>query len=498
MSFRAFRPTNARVQNASKIINGTRTNATIRDLEEEEGELEEKEGTVVSIKRDLINGAGWTVKDTEGNEYICSCASSMYELPETIERGGILYPAETITVTFTVNPVLHINTIKEITSLGEETDKIDISKWQHGDAATTVIAKPRSALSISDGFITMNYDNNNQVIADENAVTTEGEKTNINTNELNINSPNVKVQGQSLMEMIAKEATEISNEYSTYNIDNTDGIFIKISKSNNIMQSDIYTENFQGYQEDNDGKKSTVIGEIKDQKLIPMYVQSQQLITDGNCVDMVTIDDNGIIYIHPFQRECDSIKNITSVNNWITPQTALRNYIKVIVKETCNYCDEGNNTKAEYINYCPSCKNFNALIDTPTSIKCNFCNSQYCQNCGTNLSKPSEKLKTYKDNYISAIGTTCQFCKEQLSPNTNKQYVNYCPDCEQWGWLRQSEMEQNNEIINILECGYCNSKFCNTCGIDQDRFGLKKEEMPNTYTKYSNALRKLKYIRDGA
>ena len=30
---------------------------------ESEGELEEKEGTVISIKRDLINGAGWTVQD---------------------------------------------------------------------------------------------------------------------------------------------------------------------------------------------------------------------------------------------------------------------------------------------------------------------------------------------------------------------------------------------------------------------------------------------------
>ena len=67
MSNHTFRPSIARVQNAQKIFTSTKTNATIRDLEEEEGELEEKEGTVVSIKRDSINGSGWTVKDKEGN-----------------------------------------------------------------------------------------------------------------------------------------------------------------------------------------------------------------------------------------------------------------------------------------------------------------------------------------------------------------------------------------------------------------------------------------------
>ena len=41
------------------MINSTRTNTSLRDLDEEEGELEEKEGTVISIKQDLINGAGY-------------------------------------------------------------------------------------------------------------------------------------------------------------------------------------------------------------------------------------------------------------------------------------------------------------------------------------------------------------------------------------------------------------------------------------------------------
>ena len=67
MSGHSFRPSIARVQNAQKVFTSAKTNATIRDLEEEEGELEEKEGTVVSIKRDSINGSGWTVKDKEGN-----------------------------------------------------------------------------------------------------------------------------------------------------------------------------------------------------------------------------------------------------------------------------------------------------------------------------------------------------------------------------------------------------------------------------------------------
>lgn len=500
MTYRAFRPTHGRVQNASKILNGTRTNATIRDLTEEEGEIEEKEGTVVSIKRDLINGAGWTVQDADGQSYTCSCATSLYELPQTVERGGILYPSESVTVKFTINPVLRVNTITEFTSLGEETDKLDISQWQHNDEPTTVIAKPRSAISISNSFITMNYDNNNQVIADGEGISTEGNKTDINTDKLNINSNSVKINGKSLDSMITQQSLLTSNEYESYNIDTLKDVNIFVDRTNNMTQLNIQAQKFGGY---------GVIGEIKDQKAIPIREQSQQLVTDGHCVDVVTIDTDGIIYIKSFENECprenaddDEIyyRNIISSNNWITPQVEARNYIKTIVQKTCNYCGEGNNTFMEYINYCPYCKNWNVLIDTSTSLRCSTCGIEYCQNCGTNLIEPAqEKLKKYHENFISAYGTTCEHCNTQLKSGTNKQFVNYCPDCEEWGILYASELRQNDNVINTLECrnNKCRAQYCCSCGISQNSHGITLTTAPAQYNDYSNALRKLKYIKDG-
>lgn len=486
-----FRHTYQHVQRASQMINSTRTNATLRDLDEEEGELEEKEGTIVSIKQDLINGTGWTVKDTEGQTYLCSCAASMYDLPETKERGGVLYPTDTVKVRFQINPVLRINTITEILSLGEETNTLDISKWKHGDESTTVIAKPKSAISMSNGFITMNYDNNNQVIANDDGISTEGKNTNINTNNLNINANNVNIQGKSLSSTIDEQALNVSNEYISFYLSTPPNISVALEKSNNITQLSINANNFNGY---------GVIGEIKEQKAIPVREQSQQLITDGDCTDIIKISTDGVISIEPFENKCNSSRNITSTNNWIAPQTT-RNYIKVTVQETCDYCDEGTNASMEYINYCPYCGkhgSFDSLVNTATHIKCNICNRTYCQNCGTNIFNPSEKLKTYKDNYISAYGTTCKYCKEQLKSGTNKQYVNYCPNCEKWNMLYQSELEQDDDIINILECEYCNSVFCSTCGIDQEKHGLTLSQHPASYENYDKAFRRLKYIRDGA
>lgn len=489
MSQRPFRPTIARTQNSMKIFNSTKTNATIRDLEEEEGELEEKEGTVVSIKRDAINGTGWTVKDAQGNTYLCSCASSMYEIPDSVERGGVLYPKETVTVTFTVNPVLRINTIKEIKSLGNETDKIDISKWQHTDEATTVIAKPKSALSISNGFIQLNYNNDNKLLADKNAVKTTGKETQINTDTLSINSNNINIQGNNLSDIL-KNITD--NTYNTYSLDTLDDLNIVVDNIDNMTQISIP-----------DGiQNTTVIGELKDQKTIPLREQKQQLITDGNCVDTIIIDENGIISIEfetdaNGQRKCPQEKTISGVYNWITPQSVYRNYIKVVVKQMCDYCDEGQNTSMEYVNYCPSCQNWNTLIDTSTSIKCISCNSSYCQNCGTGRTDPAKKLKKYRDNYIIAYGTTCNYCNTQLEAGTSKYYVNYCPDCNTWGRLYATEINDNNQIVNVLECGECDSDFCCTCGISQTKHGLTLSNNPVQYTAYKNALRKLKYIRDG-
>ena len=224
MSRKAFRPTNARFTNSMKIVTSTKSNSTIRDLTEDEGELQELIGTVESIDRDKINGSGWKVKIDDGQTYVCSVASSLYEIPSTVERGGILYPNETVTCKFTVNPVLRINTITEfLTDAGDEnsedgtenTSALDVSKWTHGDKPTTVIAKPKSALSISDGFIELNYDNDNSVLADPNAVKTTGKETQINTDKLSINSGSISIQGTDLSDLLDATANA-NNKYNTF------------------------------------------------------------------------------------------------------------------------------------------------------------------------------------------------------------------------------------------------------------------------------------------
>lgn len=494
MSNHTFRPSIARVQNAQKIFTSTKTNATIRDLEEEEGELEEKEGVVVSIKRDLINGKGWTVKDKDGQIYVCSCASSMYEVPETVERGGILYPTDTVEVIFTINPVLRINTIKEIKSLGEETEALDVSKWTHGDESTTVIAKPKSALSISNGFIKFDYNNDNQMLADANSIKTQGKKTEINTDKLSINSKDIDINGMSVEDLLHLNGVAASNEYVTYTFDSPGGS-INIDRTNNITQVDINANNLKGY---------GVIGQIKDQKSVPIKELSQRLITDGDNVDIVTIDTDGVIRICPFEKDdikCDTIsdytRNIQSLTQWITPQVEARNYIKVTIKENCDYCDEVENTESEFINYCPSCQNWNCLVDTSTSkIKCTRCSTEYCQDCGTS-NDGTLKLKKYQENYIIGYGTTCNHCNTQLKSGTTKYYVDYCPDCKSWKVLEQEEYYEQDNIINVLRCIECGKQFCCTCGISQTSYGLNLNvsDNPVQYGDYKEALRKLKYIK---
>lgn len=487
MSGHTFRPSIARVQNAQKVFTSTKTNATIRDLEEEEGELEEKEGVVVSIKRDLINGAGWTVKDKDENIYICSCASSMYEVPETVERGGILYPTDTVEVIFTINPVLRINTIKEIKSLGEETETLDVSKWKHGDESTTVIAKPKSALSISNGFIKFDYNNDNKVLADSNSVKTEGKATQINTDKLSINSKDIDIGGISLDDLMKQNALLTSNEYVTYSLESPIES-LTVDRTNNITQVDAYgTINL---------KQNRVIGEIKDQKSFPIKIQSQQLVTDGHCVDMVTVDTDGVIYINTVNNECQREVSVVSLTQWLTPQVEARNYIKVTVKKNCDNCDKWDNTYSEFINYCPVCGNWNCLIDTSTSrVKCTRCMTEYCEQCGIGIENTNVRLKEYADNYVIGYGTTCSYCNSQLASDTTKYYVDYCPDCNSWKVLHQEEYYEGDNIINVLTCSDCGKQFCCTCGISQTSHGLTLTDNPVQYDDYKNALRKLKYIR---
>ena len=107
----------------------------------------------------------------------------------------------------------------------------------------------------------------------------------------------------------------------------------------------------------------------------------------------------------------------------------------------------------------------------------------------------SIRLKKYQDNNINAYGTTCNHCNTQLKSGTNKNYVDYCPDCNNWNCLSQEEYYEDNESINVLTCSECGSQFCCTCGISQTSYGLTITNAPVQYTLYKNALRKLKYIK---
>ena len=133
---------------------------------------------------------------------------------------------------------------------------------------------------------------------------------------------------------------------------------------------------------------------------MPIRTQTQQLVTDGNCVDTLTIDENGIIAV---SLNCPNEKIIPSTYTYLTPQVEARNYIKVIVKQTCDYCDEGNNTSSEFLNYCPKCYNWNTLVDTSTSkIQCTSCSTTYCENCG-HSSNGSLQLKNWEWNYMLTL-----------------------------------------------------------------------------------------------
>ena len=63
--------------------------------------------------------------------------------------------------------------------------------------------------------------------------------------------------------------------------------------------------------------------------------------------------------------------------------------------------------------------------------------------------------------------------------------------------LYQDERYED-DTINILKCSSCNAEYCSSCGINQDITGLTLSDSPVQYTQYKKALRKLKYVKDGA
>ena len=63
--------------------------------------------------------------------------------------------------------------------------------------------------------------------------------------------------------------------------------------------------------------------------------------------------------------------------------------------------------------------------------------------------------------------------------------------------MEQGEYVTDEGVINILNCNACDSVFCSTCGIDQNNHGLTLTTAKVQYANYKNALRKLKYVKDG-
>ena len=493
---KAFRPTPSRVQNSLKILSGTKTNATIRDLEEEEEELEEKTGTVVSISRDKINGTGWIVKDEEGNTYNCSCASSMYELPSTTERGGVLYPDGTVTVTFTVNPVLRINTIKEITSLGEDEESLDISKWRHGDSATTVIAKPKSAISISDSKISFNYDNVNEISTDEKSIDLNGLETNIQSDKTKINSEEIEIQGVNINTFI-KGLSQDNNIESSQLTSYTGGVTPKDASSVFLVQErNMVSATIDGKKIQLDGKER-VMADIKEQRKHPLRTQKFILLTDKG-MDELKIYPNGIITFRTDNEPGE--RNILSTHNWLAPQYDKRHTITATASKNCSCCPTITNGQI-FIDYCPVCEQWHSLSQIQDNIICNTCGATFCASCGHyNQIQCNDKtfdLKLYDDCHITIVGNYCQYCNQRMQNNKTKEYVNYCPICKKWNFLSSDTKNVNNNTLNVLHCNYCHQDFCANCGTQQNDYELKSfEDNIINYEDYIKDTSKIFFIKE--
>ena len=480
MSKRSFRHTPTRFQNSVKILAGTKTNSTIKNLEESEEEVEEIEGTVVSINKNKINGDGWTVQGSDGNLYQCSCASNMYEIPESKERGGILYPNETIKVTLTKNPVLKTNTIKEITS-SKENSKIDINKWKHDKEATTVIAKPKSALSISDGMVKMNYNNVNSVIANKDGVKLQGKKTKIEADEIELDAKKVIVQDQPLTDYI--QANQQNDEFAQESgaITPDDMSSLTISNMGNMSQATLEDSMYLD-------ERDRVIGDIKDQKKFPTKDLTFPLMT-SNGIDELTVRSNGIVSAK--SKTGEGTRDIFSTHSWISPQTD-RNVLDVNVTKYCNECNELN-SNVRYMDYCPVCKSWNRLSYKKDNVLCNQCGATFCGNCGTG---DAGTLKKYDDSNIKIVGENCDYCEDMLATNKTKQYADYCPVCKSWNTLVYNTFQRKDNPTNQIQCTSCNSVYCGNCGTEQAGYEQKSfYDNKINYDNYIKKMHKLNFIR---
>ena len=492
MSKKVFRHTPHRAADAMKIIVGNKTNATIRDLEETLEDIEEKEGIVISIDKDKINGDGWVVQDSDGETYTCTCASNMYQLPETEEYGGVYYPTDQVSVKFTINPVLKTNTITEITSLGEEEKSLDLSKWKHGDKATTVIAKPMSAISISNAIISFNYNNKNEVTANADEVKTDGKKTNINTNTLDINSQEINIQGEKLDDYINKKSQK------DLNIINNDDYGIDILQQDNIAQLDLdlHSEYIPGGYENTE----RILADLMDPSLFPAKMQKRPLLV-GDQVHELYIYPNGLVTVKSNNNSQYDNADILGTYNWATMAYAHKNVITITVVQSCSCCSSGVTGSQTYFNYCPICKTWTTLYNKKNHITCSNCHSSWCQGCGHNTkyecANKKYDLKLYNLFSISAIGMPCSYCKDKIPYGKTREYANYCPKCHQWGYLTQETHYEDGEERRFLHCDYCNELYCVNCSISQ-RQSFIKTFLNDRYNKdeFTRKFGKLTHIRD--
>jgi hypothetical protein len=488
MSKKVFRHTPHRAADAMKIIVGNKTNATIRDVEETIEDIEEKEGVVISIDKDKINGDGWTVKDSDGETYTCTCASNMYQLPETEEYGGVYYPTDQVSVKFTINPMLRTNTITEITSLGEDEETLDLSKWKHGDKATTVIAKPMSAISISNAIISFNYNNTNEVTANKDEVKTKGKKTNISTENLDINSNNINIRGKSLDDYISdKIDTEIKNQ--------NDGN-INVLGQNNIGQINL---NMQGIFIP--AAKDRIIKDLKDPSLFPESQQRHPLLTGDN-IDELYIYPNGLVTVKSREKSDRQNTDILSTHNWITTSNTYKNLLKLTVVQLCDCCHENIDGQQTYFNYCPYCKTWNTLYNNNSVITCNTCHNTCCQGCGHSHSEDCEiniyDLKKYNNTWkISAIGLACDYCRNDVPTGKLREYANYCPKCHNWGYLTLESNYEGTEEQRFLHCTNCDENYCVNCAMAQRDSYISSFLNDNYfYDDFTAKYFKIKHIRD--
>lgn len=489
MGKKVFRHSPHRGADAIKILAGTKTNATIRDLEETIEDIEEKEGVIVSITKDKINGNGWTV-NTDDGVYECNCASNMYQLPETEEYGGVYYPKETVKVKITINPVLRTNTITEITSLGKDETSLDLSKWKHGDASTTIIAKPKSAISVSDALISFNYDNANEVIANEEGVETNGKKTTIGTTALDIKSSEITIGDMEFDEYLIQQAREaLLKEAENYQNQN-----INIIGQNNLGQINLNIKSIYI-----PSQTQRVVADLKDPSLYPEQEQRHPLLTGDN-VDELYIYPNGLVTVK--SRGAPRFDtDVFSTHNWATTPYTYKNLLNVSVVKVCDCCTNGSTGQRTYFNYCPICKTWTTLYNNKNVITCTSCHTEWCQSCGHpygyDCSNKTYDLKLYNLWRISAIGLPCDYCRDDISYGKLREYANYCPKCHKWGYLRLDTEYINNTEQRFFYCDSCHEAYCVNCSISQGQSFIKNFINDNTdYASFTDKYRKIKHIRD--